>query len=127
MTTALPYAWTVHAVLLTPTFQNDADSAGLTDDEIIQIASIIATDPLAGNLMPGTGGARKMRHSARGKGKSGGYRTIHYFGGNDVPVFLLAIFGKGDKDNLTKAERNALATTLPKIAEGYRKTMRRRK
>jgi hypothetical protein len=99
----------------------------LTDDEIIQIAAVIAADPLAGDLMAGTGGARKMRHAGRGKGKSGGYRTIHYFGGNDVPVFLLAIFGKGDKDNLTKAERNALATALPKIADGYRKTMRRRK
>jgi hypothetical protein len=44
-----------------------------------------------------------------------------------VPVFLLAIFGKSDRDNLTKAERNALATALAKIADGYRKTMRRRK
>ena len=77
---------------------------------------MIAADPLAGDLMAGTGGARKLRHAGRGKGKSGGFRTVHYFGGNDVPVFLLAIFSKGDKDNLSKAERNALAAILPRIA-----------
>jgi hypothetical protein len=114
----------VHGVVLTPTFLADARRAGLSDDAVIRIAVAIAADPLAGELMVGTGGARKVRHRREGKGKSGGYRTIHYFGGDDVPVFLLAIFGKGDKDNLTKAERNALAAILPKLADGYRRTRR---
>jgi len=39
-------------------------------------------------------------------------------------VFLLAIYGKGDRDNLTKAERNQLALTLPRIADAYRKARR---
>ena len=114
----------MHSVVLTPTFQRDADGAGLSDDEVMEIASAIAADPLAGDLMAGTGGARKMRHAGRGKGKRGGYRTIHYFGGNDVPVFLLAIYQKGDKDNLTRAERNALSIALPRIGAAYRKTRR---
>ena len=114
----------MHGIVLTPAFQRDAGNAGLTDDEIIEIAAVIADDPLAGDLMAGTGGARKMRHAGRGKGKRGGYRTIHYFGGSDVPVFLLAIYGKGDRDNLTKAERNQLALTLPRIADAYRKARR---
>ncbi len=70
--------------------------------------------------MVGTGGARKLRHAGRGGGKSGGYRTIHYFGGNDVPIFLLALIDKGEKANLTKAERNQLAGLLPNIVEVYR-------
>jgi len=114
----------MHSVVLTPVFQRDANDAGLSDDEVMEMASTIAADPLAGDLMAGTGGARKMRHAGRGKGKRGGYRTIHYFGGNDVPVFLLAIYSKGDKDNLSKAERNALAIALPKIADAYGKTRR---
>ncbi len=69
----------------------------------------IAADPLAGELIPGTGGARKLRFARRGAGKSGGYRTVHYFAGLDVPIFLLAVYGKGEKANLTQAERNALA------------------
>jgi hypothetical protein len=105
----------------TSTFESDANSAGLSDEEIMEIASVIAADPLAGDLMAGTGGARKLRHAGRGKGKSGGFRTARYFGGTDVPIFLLAIFSKGEKDNLSKAERNALAAILPRIAADYKK------
>lgn len=111
----------MHGVVLTPTFQRQADRAGLGEDEVLAIASAIAADPSGGTLMSGTGGARKVRHAGRGHGKSGGYRTIHYFGGDDVPLFLLALIDKGEKANLTKAERNHLAATLPKIVDAYRR------
>lgn len=111
----------VQTVLLTPTFQKQADRAGLTDDEILELATVIAADPLAGDIMVGTGGARKLRHTGRGHGKGGSYRTIHYFGGDDIPIFLLAIYGKGQKDNLSQKERNALAAILPRIAEQFRR------
>ena len=57
----------------------------------------------------------------QGSGKSGGYRMIHYFGGNDVPIFLPALIDKRKMANLTKAELNELAIILPQIAEAYRK------
>ncbi len=53
-----------------------------------------------------------MRHVGRGHGKSGGYRTIHYFGGDQVPLFLLAMYGKGEKSNLTQAERSQPGATV---------------
>ncbi len=93
---------------------------GLSEEEMESIVNTLAEDPLVGDIMPGTGGARKLRHPDRGGGKSGGYRTIHYFGGGDVPVFLLSVYGKGVKANLTKAEKNELARLLPKIADAYR-------
>ena len=110
----------MHGIVLTPTFQKQAERAGLSEAELFDIASAIAADPLAGDLMAGTGGARKLRHAGRGFGKSGGYRTIHYFGGTDVPVFLLGVYGKGDKANITAQERNVLAALLPKIAAAYK-------
>lgn len=69
---------------------------------------------MAGDLMQGTGGIRKLRWSALGKGKSGGVRVIYYFHNGAMPLFLLTLFGKGAKTNLSKAERNQLArfTTL---------------
>jgi len=115
----------MHGVAITAIFQKNADAARLTDSEVLEIASTIAADPLAGALMAGTGGARKVRHSGRGKGKSGGYRTIHYFGGDDVPVFLLAIYSKADRDNLSKSDRNALAAILSRIADDYRARKRK--
>lgn len=111
----------MQSVLLTPTFERQAKAAGLTDDDIQEIAAVLARDPLAGDLMVGTGGARKVRFARPGAGKSGGYRTIHYFGGDDVPVFLLALVDKGARANLSKAERNELANVLPQIAAAYRK------
>ena len=110
----------MHAIISTPTFLRQAKAAGVSDDELTAIESAIAANPDGGDLMAGTGGARKMRHPRPGKGKSGGYRSIHYFGGDDVPVFLLALIDKGSKANLTKGERNELAAILPRLADAYR-------
>ncbi|MGY4174759.1 hypothetical protein ACVIHH_000050 [Bradyrhizobium sp. USDA 4518] len=85
------------------------------------IVTAIAEDPTQGDMMKGTGGARKVRFPGRGKGKSGGYRTVHYFAGNDVPVLLLALINKGEAANLSKAERNALKKELEGYADDYRK------
>ncbi len=70
-------------------------------------------------MITGTGGARKLRHPGKGTGKSGGLRTIHYFGGDDVPVFLLSVYSKGTRDNLSRGERNELAAMLDDIADHY--------
>ncbi|TMV43361.1 addiction module toxin RelE [Thioclava sp. BHET1] len=110
----------MQSVIQTPTFLAQAKRCGLSDDEIQRIVSVIALDPEAGAIMSNTGGARKLRHAREGQGKSGGFRTIHYFGGGDIPVFMLAIYGKNDKANLSKAERNQLANILPKLADAYR-------
>ncbi len=99
----------MHTVVLTSIFEKQAKWQGLSDDDVMEIASTIAADPESGALMAGTGGARKLRHAGRGKGKSGGYRTIHYYLGDEMPVFLLAVYGKHEKDNLSHAERNELA------------------
>jgi hypothetical protein len=118
--TALPYMSFVHTVLSTPVFLAQASRAGLGDDELQSIEAWLSVNPKAGALIRGAGGARKVRFPGRGKGKSGGYRTIHFFGGDDVPLFLLALTDKGQEANLSKASRNELARTLPKIAEAYR-------
>lgn len=117
----------MHTVIWTATFVTQAKRHGLSEDEMTSIVNTLADNPRAGDVMPGAGGARKLRHPGRGGGKSGGYRTIHYFGGEDTPVFLLAVYGKGAKANLTKAERNELAALLPRIADAYRASAALRK
>ena len=116
----------MHVVIETPTYQRSAERAGLSEDERIAIVSIVASDPMAGDLMEGTGGARKLRIAGRGKGKSGGYRVITFYAADDVPIFLLDLYGKGEKANLTKAERNALHAILSTLAEKYRKSVARK-
>jgi len=56
-----------------------------------------------------------------GKGKSGGARVVYIQRDNTVPVFLIAVFPKSEKENLTKAERNALKKRADTIFENYRR------
>jgi len=104
----------MHAVIETNAYLAAAKGAGMSADEQAAVVDLIAANPEAGDIMPGCGGARKLRVAKPGTGKSGGYRIITYFGGEDIPVFLLTVFGKNEKANLTQAERNTLAA-LTKI------------
>ncbi len=93
----------------------------LSEDEVAKVITMVAEDPECGDLIKGTGGVRKVRIPAKGKGKSGGARVVYYFHNEQIPVYLLTVFAKGDKDNLTKAERNQLAKVVKVIVEAYRK------
>ena len=110
----------MHTVVETPEYLSDAKAAGLTLHEQSTIVEYMASHPDAGDPIPGTGGARKVRFAGRGKGKSGGYRVITFFTGKNLPVFLLNVFAKGEKINLTKAERNELRAILAEIASAYK-------
>lgn len=110
----------MHAVIETSGYLKDAANAGIPDAERAAIKRFLSENPQAGDLMEGTGGARKIRFAGRGKGKSGGYRIITYFGGGDVPIFLLAALSKGERENLSKAERNELKKELEGLAEDYK-------
>jgi len=88
----------------------------MSAEEMAAVVDLIARDPQAGAVMPGCGGARKLRVARSGGGKSGGYRIITYFAGETVPVFLLTVFAKNEKANLTRQERNALAVLTGRLA-----------
>ncbi len=109
-----------HTVIETPDYLSDAKAAGMTDIERAAVIMMLAADPVVGVEIPGTGGARKVRVAGRGKGKSGGYRVITFYTGRDVPVFLLNVFSKGDRVDLSQAERNELRKELAGLAEDYR-------
>jgi len=117
-------AASLHTVVETPEFRRRA-SRLLSDDERGALIDHLAANPDAGDVIPGTGGARKVRWAAAGKGKSGGIRVITFYSGPPIPVFLLAAFGKGEKANLTRAERNELHTILGQLVESYRQGVRR--
>lgn len=114
----------LQTVVETKAFAADARRL-LSDDERDALIAWLAANPQSGDIVPGTGGARKVRWAAKGKGKSGGVRSITYFGGADLPLFLLAIFGKGEKSNLTQAECNELRAILSSLGDEYRRGVKR--
>jgi hypothetical protein len=64
---------------------------------------------------------RKLLVAASGRGKRGGARLIYLFGGDDVPVFLLALFAKNEKADLTQKERNDLGRMTAAMLHDYRR------
>src|SRR6516162_1631846 len=97
----------------------------MTDDEIADLVAFLAENPMAGDEMTGTGGCRKLRVAGRGKGKSGGYRTITFYSGESMPVFLLTVFSKGERSDLSQAARNDLAALTKVVVSEYRKRSRK--
>jgi len=114
----------MHGVCETHVFRRAAAQAGMTEDEITRLVDFLAENPTAGDEMAGTGGCRKVRVSGRGKGKSGGYRTITFFTGEALPVFLVTVFSKGERANLSKAECNKLREVTKAIVNEYRASVK---
>ena len=110
----------MQAVVETSDYLRDAKAAGLTDEERDYIVTWVAAHPDAGDAMEGTGGARKIRFAGKGKGKSGGYRVITFYCGTDIPIFLLNVFTKNEKANLTPKERSHMRKMLHGIADAYK-------
>jgi hypothetical protein len=110
----------MQSVVETPSCLCDAKAAGLTEAERMAIVDLVASDPMAGDEIVGSGGARTIRVAGRGRGKSGGYRVITFYAGVALPVFLLNVFAKGEKSTLSRAETNALKSILGRIVDGYR-------
>jgi hypothetical protein len=115
----------MHTVIETPAYLASAREVGLTNEERDEIVTYLARQPDAGDLIPGTGGARKLRFAGRSKGKSGGYRVITFFADEEIPVFLLDIYGKDSRANLSQTGRNELRkmlTALPRAWRAHRAT-----
>jgi len=93
----------------------------LTAREQDAVIDLLAYEPTRGDLIPGTGGLRKVRVGRGGSGKRGGARVIYYFYNADFPLVLMALYAKNEKADLSSRERNALAGTLREIMALWRR------
>jgi hypothetical protein len=110
----------MQTVVETPSYLADADRL-FSPDERMAIVERLANEPTCGVVIPGGGGLRKVRFGFGSRGKSGGARIIYLFAGERLPVFVLAVFAKNEKANLSPAERNALAKMVSEMIENYRR------
>lgn len=91
----------------------------MTDAERLALIDRVARAPEGGDLIEGGGGIRKLRFAIGGRGKSGGVRVIYYYHSEALPVFLLTVFAKRERDNLNQAEINNLARAAKAIPKSY--------
>jgi hypothetical protein len=116
----MEYNIDMHTVVETPQYLKASGSI-FSEAEREDIVVAIASEPEAGDLMPGTGGYRKRRFGRAGMGKRGGARVVYLYGGKNFPIFLITVYAKAEKGNLSKAEQNALAKMAKSFFAEYRR------
>jgi hypothetical protein len=94
----------------------------LTVGERDAVIDLIAYEPACGDIIPGSGGLRKVRIGRDGMGKRGGARVVYYFYNENFPILLLALYAKNEKGDLTAAEKRELAASIKmKVTQWQRK------
>ena len=107
----------IHTVAETPLFSRQVKKL-LDEDEKQELIEFLAGNPLAGDEIEETGGVRKLRFAASGRGKRGGARVIYYYLDDDFPIYALLAYPKNAKTDLTADEKKAarkLVVELKKV------------
>jgi len=117
----MPYVLAMQTVVEMPEFLRRGKHVGLSDDEREHIIDALASHPELGDEISGTGGMRKLRVAAQGKGKSGGYRVITFFSGPDMPVFLVTVYAKSRQGTITDKEKNIMKSLSAILVDAYRR------
>jgi hypothetical protein len=110
----------MQTVVETPAYLKAAEKL-FSAQEREGIVAMVASDPKCGEVIQGTGGFRKVRVGRSGMGKRGGARVIYILRNESFPVFLITVYGKNEKANLSKNERNDLAKIADVIFARYAK------
>ena len=100
--------------IATPHFSRAADEL-LDDDDIRALQQILNENPRAGDLVQGTGGVRKLRVAASGRGKRGGGRVLYLYVQVRARIFFLAVFAKNDQPDFTHAYYRALKALVQQL------------
>jgi hypothetical protein len=107
-------------VVETPFFIRKAEAL-LDEEQRLDLVAFLGANPEAGDIVKEAGGVRKLRWAAQGRGRRGGVRVIYYFHGEAHPLFLLTVYAKNQKANLTRAERNEFKTLTSLLVKTYAK------
>jgi mRNA-degrading endonuclease RelE of RelBE toxin-antitoxin system len=90
----------------------------LSDEDYRRLQLMLVNSPEAGDVIPGSGGLRKIRWGASGRGKRGGARVIYYYAIVKECILLLLIYTKNEKDDLTRDQLTALRKLVEREFNG---------
>jgi hypothetical protein len=96
-----------------------------TDEERLAFVDFIARNPEAGDVIPETGGVRKVRWSRAGSGKRGGVRVIYFYHHADAPLYLLMMYAKARREDLSPAEKRTVCEITAALKQKHRAGRRR--
>jgi hypothetical protein len=104
--------------VMMPEFDRQWHKIGLDDNELRQLQETLLENPKAGAVIRGTKGLRKIRFALEGQGKRGGGREVYIDFTVHEKIYLITAYPKNEKDNLSKAERNAIAKMIVRLEHG---------
>ena len=104
-------------VVETPLFVRQAGGIW-DDDERLEFVTFIAANPTVGDIIPDTGGVRKVRWSRPGTGKRGGARVVYFYHDDERPLYLLLAYAKGRKEDLSPAEKRKVRELTVRLKGG---------
>ena len=99
---------------MTQVFLRDAEAI-LDENDLFALAAYLACNPKAGDIIPRTGGVRKLRWKLAGRGKRGGARVIYFYYDQEIPLYVFAIYAKNEKDDLNAQEKKELQSLTREI------------
>jgi hypothetical protein len=79
----------------------------MDDEERAELVAYLAYNPTVGDVIPGSGGVRKVRWRLEGRGKRGGARVIYFFHDLEIPLYIFTAYAKNDRENLDQSELKA--------------------
>jgi len=107
-------------VIETPEFQMSVRKL-MTDEERTLLIDYLAYNPVAGDIIPGTGGVRKLRWGLEGKGKRGGARVIYFYHDTHIPLFALTVYAKSEQSDLSQSDRNDFRALTATLIDGFKR------
>lgn len=110
----------LQTIVETPEYLRRAKNVGMTEADRAHVIDLLAIDPEAGVSLGG--GLRKVRIARQGGGKSGGFRVLHFYREQGIPLFLLTVFAKNERANITPKEQTELVGLCDVIVKAYRRT-----
>ncbi len=108
------------SVVETPEFLS-ATRKLISDEERALLVDYLAHNPTAGDLIPGTGGVRKLRWGLEGRGKRGGARVIYFHHDAGMPLFALTAFAKNERADLSQQDRNDFRQLTTLLVEAFKR------
>ena len=106
-------------VVETSLFERQADKIW-NEEERGALVDHLARNPEAGDIIPGTGGVRKLRWGRTGSGKRGGSRVIYFFHNADLPLYLLLAYAKSQATDMSPDEKRLITALAASLKQGSR-------
>ncbi len=103
----------------TPKFDKGAKKL-LSEAALEALYDFLEANPTAGNIVPGSGGIRKLRWKTgkSARGKRGGVRVLYHYS-NNVLIILITLYAKNEQENISTKEKNQLKKLMPILIEKY--------